>query len=285
MNDSWDNREVGTALRANAGRPLTRSLDLREEGSAMKATRNCSITECDRAHFGKGLCQRHLEQKRRRDRKNGPACVIEGCEAPAEARGWCQGHYRRWLDHGDPMAGRRSPNPGPCSVASCERPKQGRGYCVVHYGRWKRTGDPEGLAAPRPVRLCSIEGCDRIHSARGRCSLHAERWRATGSPTEVQPSARDLKGPLSPNWHGYEITYEGAHTRVRDTRGKARFQVCVDCGNGARHWSYDHADPEELIEPPERGGKHYSAKPEHYQPRCNRCHALFDMHPRGTVKT
>jgi 5-methylcytosine-specific restriction endonuclease McrA len=32
-----------------------------------------------------------------------PACSIDGCDAVAQARGWCKRHYTRWLRHGDPM--------------------------------------------------------------------------------------------------------------------------------------------------------------------------------------
>ena len=29
-------------------------------------------------------------------------CSIEGCGRPHQARGWCNKHYRRWLNHDDP---------------------------------------------------------------------------------------------------------------------------------------------------------------------------------------
>lgn len=38
-------------------------------------------------------------------------CSAEGCPKEASAsRGWCWGHYERWLKHGDPLAGRMSWN-------------------------------------------------------------------------------------------------------------------------------------------------------------------------------
>jgi hypothetical protein len=33
-------------------------------------------------------------------------CSIEGCVKPPYGRGWCGSHYKRWLRHGDPFAGR-----------------------------------------------------------------------------------------------------------------------------------------------------------------------------------
>jgi hypothetical protein len=32
-------------------------------------------------------------------------CSIEGCGKRHVARGWCNAHWQRWKDHGDPMAG------------------------------------------------------------------------------------------------------------------------------------------------------------------------------------
>lgn len=72
------------------------------------------------------------------------------------------------------------------------------------------------------------------------------------------------------------VGYSGAHRRVSAVRGGASTHPCVDCGLPARDWSYDHADPEELFE--EQRGRllAYSMKPEHYVPRCKRCHNAFD---------
>jgi hypothetical protein len=36
-------------------------------------------------------------------------CVIEGCDRPARALGWCRSHRWRFLQHGDPLAGRVTP--------------------------------------------------------------------------------------------------------------------------------------------------------------------------------
>lgn len=279
MISTWHN-EREAARRANVERPLTRSLDLREEGLAMQATRTCSLTDCDRPHYGKGLCQRHLERKRRLDRKNAATaqCTIDGCADPITSRGWCEGHYRRWLDHGDPTAGRRSPVGGLCTVEGCDRPNAAQTWCALHYYRWKRTGKLE--LVPVTPKICVVDGCDQRRAGYEWCRLHYERWARNGDPLLVLPSSRDLRGPLSPNWRGRDITYYGAHTRVAGLRGRAKARKCVDCGKQAAHWSYDHADPDELVEPIELGGKRYSDKPEHYEPRCNRCHTLFDRRLR-----
>ncbi len=35
-----------------------------------------------------------------------PDCSISGCDRPHYGRGWCSGHWKRWKLHGDPLGGR-----------------------------------------------------------------------------------------------------------------------------------------------------------------------------------
>ena len=60
----WDNRSApGGAV--NTIRGLTRSSDLTREGLAMKATRTCSVQDCELPVFGRGLCAKHHARLRR----------------------------------------------------------------------------------------------------------------------------------------------------------------------------------------------------------------------------
>ncbi|MCV7358495.1 hypothetical protein [Mycolicibacterium fluoranthenivorans] len=68
-------------------------------------------------------------------------------------------------------------------------------------------------------------------------------------------------------------SYSAVHARVQNARGRARRHACIDCGRPARQWSYDHADPAELVD---ARGMEYSTDPTHYDPRCNPCHRAFD---------
>ena len=69
------------------------------------------------------------------------------------------------------------------------------------------------------------------------------------------------------------VSYGGAHDRLDRDHGLAKTHQCVDCNGPAAHWSYDHADPDELTSPE---GYPYSLDAGHYEPRCSSCHARFD---------
>jgi hypothetical protein len=105
-------------------------------------------------------------------------------------------------------------------------------------------------------RTCEIDGCNRKHAGRGLCRKHYDQARH------------------DPN---SEAPYTAVHLKLRDHRGRARDQRCVDCGEPAQQWSYDHADPNELLTPT---GLEYSADLAHYDPRCNACHRTFDQQHR-----
>ena len=58
----------------------------------------CKKKNCDRKHFGLGLCQYHYNRKRTGAiRINGIhiTCVVEGCDMPHKAKGLCKRHYMR----------------------------------------------------------------------------------------------------------------------------------------------------------------------------------------------
>jgi len=71
------------------------------------------------------------------------------------------------------------------------------------------------------------------------------------------------------------LTYSGAHARVRRIRGEASGHSCCHCGDQAQEWAYKHTSPivGELTSP---DGRKYSGDPDSYQPMCFRCHRLYD---------
>ncbi len=72
------------------------------------------------------------------------------------------------------------------------------------------------------------------------------------------------------------ITYETAHARLRKARGSARAHRCAmdGCSEQAAEWSYDHADPAELVDPDR--GLPYSLDVARYRPMCRACHIRYD---------
>lgn len=79
-------------------------------------------------------------------------CSVEGCERQATSRGWCHGHYQRWVRLGDVMPERplgRQINDR-CSVPACPRDAIARQLCRTHYRRWLAKGD---AGADVPVRV------------------------------------------------------------------------------------------------------------------------------------
>lgn len=119
-----------------------------------------------------------------------------------------------------------------------------------------------GLITARQAARCAVTGCNRPIKARGWCDTHYTRWRRTGDPRGDTPiGARSIPHPDS---------YSAVRQRIRRERGPASALACMDCGTGARDWSYDYSDPHEHIDPAR--GYRYSTDVDRYVPRCRSCH-------------
>lgn len=169
-----------------------------------------------------------------------------------------------------------------CSLTDCEKPVKRAGYCYGHYMKNWRYGTPTpdfgpGWADIRGQRFGTLVVVERVD----------HRWRCTcDRGTERLVSAGDLNRCGDASTCGDRRThrrldvagYTAAHQRCRSDRGKVQDHACVDCGEQAQHWSYNHDDPDELLA---YGlSAHpvaYSLKPEHYSPRCVPCHKRFDL--------
>ena len=70
-------------------------------------------------------------------------CSIDGCDAPARGRGWCQKHWKRWRKYGDPLGKSNFKQiKRDCQIQGCDRPYHANGYCGYHGYRAKKYGDP-----------------------------------------------------------------------------------------------------------------------------------------------
>ncbi len=92
---------------------------------------------------------------------------------------------------------------GTCSVNGCDRPSRKRGWCEAHYQRWRQNGEPgPAVIAPRDGgRWCSVAGCGRVATSRGWCSLHYTRWRIHGDELATLNPTRGL--PVADKWSAY----------------------------------------------------------------------------------
>lgn len=62
-------------------------------------------------------------------------CVVDGCDRPRKKRyRMCSMHVARKSRHGDPSVNLRD-HPPTCTVPGCEAPYEARGYCNRHYLR------------------------------------------------------------------------------------------------------------------------------------------------------
>ena len=220
-------------------------------------------------------------------------CSIKECSATryTEKSGLCRPHYRKLRKYGDPEYVAPIKPRKACDGSGCARLARTKTskHCETHYQRLYRGGDigPAGTLI-RTERLpeCSVEGCDKGDDEVGYCRMHAARMRRHGDVNKrIEAWERNLPtGEAHPHWAGTRPGYGAAHDRVKRLRGSASEHRCADCNGPAYHWSYDHADPDELSYE-YAPGKHaaYSHAPEHYAPRCVPCHKRYDLDRRDSM--
>ena len=94
-------------------------------------------------------------------------CSIDGCENRYEAKGLCRSHYRRLVDHGDPLKGAPVVTKPACTVEDCEAPICARGWCRRHYRMWQRHGDALHEEPTYDERMWSKIALGGVHDRRG----------------------------------------------------------------------------------------------------------------------
>lgn len=168
-----------------------------------------------------------------------------------------------------------------CKVADCTKHIKRAGFCYAHYMKNWRYGTPtpehpkrhQDLAGQRFGELVVV---DRTTDGFWICRCDC------GNETKVRTGCLN-RGSTQRCGSGQHrernaVGYGAAHERVRRQRGNASEYKCVDCGEPAQHWSYDHADPGELVSvASQTKGITYSTDPTHYEPRCVPCHKTADL--------
>lgn len=130
--------------------------------------------------------------------------------------------------------------------------------------------------APDPT--CAVESCSRPVGVlwAGLCLAHYQRlWESgdvrAGEPLRAPSDAKRV-WPTSTG-----LTYHGATTRVRRTRGPASAHPCASCGAPATQWRLTDPNnaPRVTGHPKTQGGPRaglpYSPNPADYQALCLRC--------------
>jgi len=162
-----------------------------------------------------------------------------------------------------------------CAIEHCEKPRyQRRIYCSTHAMRIHRYGDPHWEPS-RKWRPLEGQRFGRLVVIRREsngwvclCDCGAETFTRTNNLTTGNVvSCGDHRRQDNAG-------YTAAHDRVRRDRGRSALMTCVDCGAQAKHWSYDHNDPDERRS---AEGLAYSLDPLHYSPRCVPCHKRMDL--------
>lgn len=142
--------------------------------SKLSEMRQCTESDCDRRHYGKGLCKKHYNREHRRGRTPG-TCSVDGCERSTGAMGgrMCATHYRR-IREGHPLdLPVRGYGQTGCNEPGCDEPHAAWGLCKFHYARAKY--DPDADHADRALRSkYGITREDRdllIESQGGVCAI------------------------------------------------------------------------------------------------------------------
>lgn len=113
-------------------------------------------------------------------------------------------------------------------------------------GVWRKSGRGNTFE-PRSCARCDSPFMGRRASPEGEglyCSKSCASSSQSNGPRTADP------------------VYSTRHSRVLAARGRAAEQECTDCGGRAREWSQRHGTD--------------GTEPSHYDPRCNRCHQVYD---------
>jgi hypothetical protein len=127
------------------------------------------------------------------------------------------------------------------------------------------------------MEQCSIVDCERLRKYldTGWCQTHYHRYWRTGTVELLPRTTRT------------DLTYFGAHGRVKSVFGSATKYCCVFCGGKANEWAYDGTDESELngFVTDNKWPVTYSVWPEFYMPLCHPCHRKMDASARALRRT
>ena len=92
-----------------------------------------------------------------------------------------------------------------CSIDGCDNKHSSKGYCNKHYLRLKQHGDPNYRKTPERAEICSVVGCNSKHFAKSYCSKHYARYRRYGDPSVVKHKRTEKGKVNRINEYGYRL--------------------------------------------------------------------------------
>lgn len=136
-------------------------------------------------------------------------CSVENCERKAKCRGYCDTHYKRWLQ-GRPIDAPLWPTPRTeleCTIEACEQKQFATSFCRSHYHRNRKYGDP--LAGPPiAVKYSSVE--ERFWS---RVDKTGDCWTWTGPVFNGGYATFTIK---KKSYYVHRLSYEWANGPIPD---------------------------------------------------------------------
>lgn len=200
-------------------------------------------------------------------------CTVPGCGRKGPYKKYCTRHYTQMRKKGRIIEYVQYEL---CTANGCKKKPRSKHaeYCETHYYRLRRTGKLELDPQPRvPDAECWVDSCESMAShVNGLCRNHHLGYQRNGNFEDHR------RGPFSYRWlEDHELTYNAVHQRARRFRGEAKNYDCIDCGDVAQHWSYDHNAEDERYEEVDGYMAPFSPSIYDYSPRCVPCHKKMDL--------
>ncbi len=99
-----ENLKLIEAIQGLTGKQRKEPAEPEKDGRRRKGPRICSEPGCDGKVSSKGLCAKHYQRKRYKERGPRPGavrgirdCMISGCDRKVHARGMCGAHFMEWV--------------------------------------------------------------------------------------------------------------------------------------------------------------------------------------------
>jgi len=169
--------------------------------------------------------------------------------------------------------------PKPCSVDTCNEDARCLGMCKSHYGKARYQANKEHHLAV--VKAYQAANLDKYRETQ-------RKYKAANKERVDATSKRSYDKRVNNPWafkgepvSTAEVTYIGAHARVKVNRGLASLYECP-CGKPAEQWAHNHSENsytrlglitnfqgERVLAP-------YSLDVWDYLALCRSCHTKFD---------